>query len=172
MPVKTPYLILCAILLSGCSSTYYMKKQQADDLDLPRYRPPAQTVNQNAHTKASQSDPSTPQAYFMIEPQQPIKIKPQRTLTELVEAYEQALLAVSKLHYDKVVSDFKHLAERFVNVGDTSRAAEALFWHGYCLEKLGRKDDAITVYDRIMQSHPKSKVGQQASLRKHGLQTK
>jgi TolA-binding protein len=173
MPAKTTYLILCTILLSGCSSTLYVaEKKQADDLDLPRYRPPAQVVNQDTNANANASNSATPQAAFLVKPLPSVTTDPPRVPAALVDEYEKALLQVAKLHYDKVVDDFVNMSTLFAQAGDALRSTEALFWHAYCLEKMGQKDNAIIVYDRIIKSHPQSKVGQQASMRKQGLSAK
>lgn len=143
MPVKPlRVLIGMCMLLTACSSSMPMLSPQAHKI-----------------ARESRFDQSPSQ-----EPVRPIT-------PELLQAFEQAMLQVSKLNYGMAVKPFDELSEQFALAGDRERAAESAFWHAFCLEKLGQTDPAIQAYHHIIATWPHTKASSQALQRRQAIPT-
>lgn len=60
---------------------------------------------------------------------------------------------------------FLELAEEFRRLEDGLRAAEAVFWVGYCCEKQESWDDARRFYETVMREHVGTAAARQAEER-------
>jgi len=69
--------------------------------------------------------------------------------TAVTAHFKQALIHLSQENYQAALADFTALRSRNLGVRGqvaTTNAAEVAFMHAYCLEKLGRFDEAINEY--------------------------
>ncbi|MEP7340010.1 MAG: lytic transglycosylase domain-containing protein, partial [Acidobacteriota bacterium] len=69
--------------------------------------------------------------------------------TVVTAHFKQALIHLSQENYQAALADFTALRSRNLGVRGqvaTTNAAEVVFMHAYCLEKLGRFDEAINEY--------------------------
>jgi TolA-binding protein len=89
-----------------------------------------------------------------------------RTLREEAQKnFDQAVALVAQLRYDEAADKLSPLPEAFDAAGDPARAAEALFWLGYCHEKQGRTDRAASLYQNVIRSFPATPAARQAADR-------
>jgi len=66
------------------------------------------------------------------------------------ELFEEAMALVGELKYDKAAGRFAPLEDPFAASGRLERAAQCLFWEGYCNEKLGRLSRAAEMYRQVL----------------------
>ena len=71
-----------------------------------------------------------------------------------VAAFDDAVNLAARLRYDEAADKFARVLVRFEAAGDRRRAAETMFWLGYCYEKTGRAQDAADSYQKVMQKYP------------------
>ena len=79
--------------------------------------------------------------------------------------FHEAVLDVSDGRYAAAERSFRALGEALGARGDARRAAEALFWAGYCQEKLGRADAATATYRQVLREYPEQPAAEQAQWR-------
>jgi len=82
-----------------------------------------------------------------------------------VAELNEAISLIYKLQYEQAAARLTGLTGRLEASGDATRAAEALFWLGYCREKQGRIDEAVQLYRRILQAYGDTPAARQASQR-------
>ena len=87
--------------------------------------------------------------------------KPNRAESE----FNEAMALVAELRYGRATAKLLPLIARFEADGKPERAAEALFWVGYCYEKQGQEADAADVYNRVVRAYPQTSASHQASER-------
>jgi TolA-binding protein len=63
----------------------------------------------------------------------------------------------------------EQLAAGYESVKDARRAAEAMFWLGYCKEKSGDRGEAARCYRRVMEHYPQTGAAGHAQDRLDGL---
>ena len=61
--------------------------------------------------------------------------------------------------------DFLSLSKDFERQGDSERAAECLFWAGFCQERQGSATKAADTYRRVLSRYGQTRAAYQASLR-------
>jgi TolA-binding protein len=67
--------------------------------------------------------------------------------------------------YDEAAAKLAPLAAQYERSGQADSAAKALFWQGYCYEKMGRLEDALRLYIRVTKTYPETAAARQASER-------
>lgn len=75
---------------------------------------------------------------------------------EAVKVFDQALALVADLRYEQAGAKFRSVVDSLDEAGDHRRAAEAVFWFGYCREKQGYLDSAKKLYKRLIEKFPNS----------------
>ena len=80
-------------------------------------------------------------------------------------ALNEAIEAVARLEYTRARANLADLVPRFESLGDTDRAAKAMFWLSYCYEKTGHKNQADVFYRRIVKKYPRTAASRQANER-------
>jgi hypothetical protein len=83
--------------------------------------------------------------------------------------FDQAMGHLADLEYARAAALFEGLAGRFASVGDRRRAAESLFWLGYCREKRGDPTAAAALYERVRRDYPDTPAAAQADGRLRAL---
>jgi len=82
-----------------------------------------------------------------------------------VKAFDAAVGLVSQLEYGSAAAEFSRLFPRLHAAGDQSRAAEAMFWLGYCHEKQQHRDIAAQWYRRVVRVYVWAPAASQALTR-------
>jgi len=80
-------------------------------------------------------------------------------------ALEEAVATIAQSHYAEAAAQLMSLSVRLQTQRDNRRAAESLFWLGYCYEKLGRTGEAAQAYGRVMREYPEQPASHQAEQR-------
>ena len=78
---------------------------------------------------------------------------------------DQATAEVLSLRYTQAEMLLIPLPGVFVAGGDRVRAAESVFWLGYCCEQLGRTGQAESRYLDVLRDFPKSPAARMARVR-------
>ena len=86
-----------------------------------------------------------------------------------VDEFHQALALVSQLQYRQATVKFKRVLGRFEAGRDATRAAETMFWMGYCYEKQDRLAEADAAYGKLLQKYPATPAAEQARRRLAGI---
>lgn len=98
-----------------------------------------------------------------------------------VKVFDEALALVADLQYKQAGVKFHSVVDPLDEAGDRRRAAEAVFWFGYCREKLGDldsarrqayHDSARLLYKRLIEYYPKSTAAARATERLAALKGK
>ncbi len=98
-----------------------------------------------------------------------------------VKVFDEALALVADLQYKQAADKFHSVVDPLDEAGDHRRAAEAVFWFGYCREKLGDldsarrqayRDSARLLYKRLIEHYPKSAAAARATARLAALKGK
>lgn len=79
--------------------------------------------------------------------------------------FREAVNMVADLKYEAALPKLLTVSIDLEGEGDRARAAEAMFWLGYCHEKLNRHQDALDTYARIIKDYPATTAAKQANLR-------
>ena len=79
--------------------------------------------------------------------------------------FHEAVLDASEGRYARADQAFRALADLAAARDDARRAAEALFWAGYCQEKLGRRAPAAATYREVLRAYPDQPAAEQAQWR-------
>lgn len=82
-----------------------------------------------------------------------------------VKILEQATAEVFSLRYTQAEMLLAPLPGVFVAGGDRVRAAESIFWLGYCCEQLGRVDQAEIRYLDVLREFPQTPAARMARVR-------
>jgi TolA-binding protein len=83
--------------------------------------------------------------------------------------FADAVDLVANLHYAEAAERFVELAALFEDLGHRPRAAESLFWLGYCREKQGLAAEAEAAYHRVVLTYAETPAARQASERLQAL---
>lgn len=94
---------------------------------------------------------------------------PARTHQQAIDEFNEGVSLASELRYEDAWREFEPLADKFETAGDPEHAAEALFWAGYCNEKLGRNEKAAAEYQQLLQEYPGSRPAERAAERLKAL---
>jgi tetratricopeptide (TPR) repeat protein len=81
------------------------------------------------------------------------------------QTFDEGVALASQLRYADAAEKFSRVLGRFSAVGDRTRAAETMFWLGFCHEKQGRVDQAKGFYNRLMDLYADTAAARQASKR-------
>lgn len=87
-----------------------------------------------------------------------------RARPELAE-FNRAVEMVAELRYDDAARAFAAMIPRFEAAGDAEYAAEAIFWAGYCNEKLDMPAIATEYYQRVLRQYPRGRPADLAAAR-------
>ncbi len=82
-----------------------------------------------------------------------------------VAAFNAAVEMVSKLQYVEGMAGFERVLPGLQDTSDHRRVAEAIFWLGFCSEKLGRPAEAISRYDSVIRRYSDSPASSRARVR-------
>ena len=82
-----------------------------------------------------------------------------------VAELSRAIALTSELQYRQALAEFARLETGFMAEGRPARAAECLFWRGYCREKLSETSEAARIYRRLIRRHAKTPASAQAARR-------
>ena len=79
--------------------------------------------------------------------------------------FDEAVALVGELKYQQALARFERLEPAFLTAGETAKAAECIFWRGYCLEKLSRNDQAAGAYRIVIEQYSAAPGARQAARR-------
>ena len=82
-------------------------------------------------------------------------------------AHHNAMAA--ELEYAKAELAFLRVTRLFSQIGTQYRAAEAAFWHAFCVEKQGRMDEARRLYEDVLRHYANSTSAREAKRRISGM---
>ena len=85
--------------------------------------------------------------------------------------FDEAVALVGDLKYVEAEKKFRQLAAWSDASGDAGRAAECVFWIGFCLEKQRRLPEARVQYDKAMREYPGTVAARMAAERLKRLAT-
>ena len=91
----------------------------------------------------------------------------ERLSAEHSVAFNRAIELVYEFRYSRAAEEFDRLAGVLATLGATGKAAEAIFWRGFCHEKMGEVKQAMVLYARCVLTDPSSPAARQATAR-HG----
>jgi TolA-binding protein len=80
-------------------------------------------------------------------------------------AMDEVMGLITAGRYDEAAAKLAPLAAQYERADQTDPAAKALFWQGYCYEKLSRVEDALRLYTRVTKTYPQTPAARQASER-------
>jgi len=80
--------------------------------------------------------------------------------------FNEAVALVESQRYEEAVGKFRQVSDRFEQTGDSQRAAESLFWIGFCREKQRRLDEARAIYLRLAREYAGTRAAEQARKRR------
>lgn len=85
---------------------------------------------------------------------------------DAVKTFDDGIALVADLQYEQAADKFKSVVNPLDEAGDVRRAAEAIFWFGYCREKRADREtgamkqrcleSATLLYNRLIEKYPKS----------------
>ncbi len=79
--------------------------------------------------------------------------------------FNDAISLVESLRYEAAAGKFRQVFDNFVFAGDRSRAAESLFWLGFCREKQQQVAEAKAIYLRVAEEYSETRAAQQSDRR-------
>ena len=89
----------------------------------------------------------------------------QRVGTQDLAAFNRGVTLALEPRYEEAAGVFVELIPRFQDLGDQRRAAEAIFWAGYCYEKLSQYAVALEYYQRLVREYSDSPATKRALQR-------
>jgi len=88
-----------------------------------------------------------------------------RSVVGVMIVYREALTLIDELKYADAAAKLEQVSGQFESAGDLTHTAEAMFWLGFCREKLHRDDLARQTYVMVIQRFAGSKPAEYAQLR-------
>lgn len=85
---------------------------------------------------------------------------------ELLDDYLHAMDMVDQARFAEALGELTEIEPLLAGVGDRPRAAAALFWRGFCEEKLTRPNQAAARYRAVLSVYSDTKA---ADLARHRL---
>jgi len=82
-----------------------------------------------------------------------------------LDAFERGVSLATERDYEAAAGEFVTLIPRFRAAGDERHTAEAIFWAGYCYEKLSQQEAAAEYYHRVVRDHSKTLAATRAKQR-------
>ena len=82
-----------------------------------------------------------------------------------VEAFNEAVALTESLRYEAAAGKFRQVFDSFSIAGDRQRAAESLFWLGFCREKQQRVAEAKAIYTRLTEEYSGTRAADEAAER-------
>ncbi len=79
--------------------------------------------------------------------------------------FNDAISLTESLHYEAAAGKFQQVFDSFTIAGDRKRAAEAMFWLGFCREKQHRSVEARAIYLRLADEYAGTRAAHQADQR-------
>jgi tetratricopeptide (TPR) repeat protein len=79
--------------------------------------------------------------------------------------FDEAVAEIARLEYAAAADKLTRALPAYERMGDRARAAETLFWLGYCHEKEQLTEEARRCYGRLVAEYPGSRAAEQARLR-------
>ena len=81
--------------------------------------------------------------------------------------FNEAVLLVESQRYEEAAAKFRQVFDRFAASADhRQRAAETLFWIGFCREKQRRLDEAREIYLRLAEEYSGTRAASEANKRR------
>ncbi len=84
---------------------------------------------------------------------------------DIVAQFDEAVAMVADLQYEAALPKLLTVGIELEAAGDRARAAEAMFWLGFCHEKLRHDQDAMDTYTRIIRDYPATTAAKEAGAR-------
>ena len=75
---------------------------------------------------------------------------------------EEAVALAMNFEYAIATGKLLQVAPRFEAAGDKRRAADSLFWLGFCHQKQGKSAEARQVYTTVVQKYPREQAAGKA----------
>ncbi|MDP6636605.1 MAG: hypothetical protein QGG42_17035 [Phycisphaerae bacterium] len=88
-----------------------------------------------------------------------------RTVVGVMIVYREALTLIDKLEYAAAAAKLEQVLGQFEAAEDIVHSAEAMFWLGFCREKLHRDDLARQTYVTVIQQFAGSTPAEYARMR-------
>ena len=88
-----------------------------------------------------------------------------RSVVGVMIVYREALTLIDEIKYADAAAKLEQVSGQFEAAGDIPHTAEAMFWLGFCREKLHRDDLARQTYVMVIQRFVGSKPAEYAQLR-------
>ena len=80
--------------------------------------------------------------------------------------FNEAVALVESQRYEEAVAKFRQVFDNFASSNDRQRAAESLFWIGFCREKQRRLDEARVIYLRLAKEYVGTRAAKEAYKRR------
>ena len=81
--------------------------------------------------------------------------------------FNEAVSMVESQRYEEAAGKFRQVFDRFAASADhRQRAAESLFWIGFCREKQRRLDEARAIYLRLAEEYAGTRAAEEANKRR------
>ena len=87
---------------------------------------------------------------------------PPRATQRDVATLEEAVALAMNFEYAIATGKLLQVAPRFEAAGDKRRAADSLFWLGFCHQKQGKSAEARQVYTTVVQKYPREQAAGKA----------
>lgn len=88
-----------------------------------------------------------------------------RTVVGVMIVYREALTLIDKLEYAAAAAKLEQVLGQFEAAEDIVHSAEAMFWLGFCREKLAQADLARQTYVTVIQQFAGSTPAEYARMR-------
>ena len=93
--------------------------------------------------------------------------KPAKVATQAdLATFNEAVSLVESQRYEAAAGKFHQVFDNFALAGDRQRAAESLFWIGFCREKQRRLDEARSIYLRLAEEYAGTRAAEEANKRR------
>ena len=80
--------------------------------------------------------------------------------------FNEAVALAEALRYEAAAGKFQRVFDNFALAGDRQRAAESLFWIGFCREKQRRLGEAREIYLRLTEEYAGTRAAEEANKRR------
>jgi TolA-binding protein len=127
-------------------------------------KPDAEALGQGIEAAGDmRQDKVKGEARSAVRPQPSLDSGPD--VDELDRKLDQAIGLVANLQYDQAEPILRPLVADYGKVKQPDKAALAMFWLAYCLEKQSQTDSAMVLYREVIRSHDGTRAATQAARR-------
>ena len=105
----------------------------------------------------------------MFEGVELTQVRQRTSDVEDMKAFQKAMELVVAREYQEAVGEFVTLVRSFRAAGDDVQTAKAIFWAGFCYQKLKRHGTAAEYYSQVMKHHPNTREAELAKARREQL---